>query len=112
MWLTILPAEQINDAAALAVASVGVCVGLNDLSSGAADVVISSGGELGKLVDLVRLARKTVSVAKFGARSGMTVSAVQMVLAAFGMIPPYANAIIQEVVDLSAILNGLRMLAS
>ena len=107
-----LPCCQVNDAAALAAASVGVCVGLNDLSSRAADVVISGGGELGKLVGLVRLARQTVSVANVGARYGMSVSVAQMVLAAVGVIPPFANAVIQEVVDISAIINGLRMLAA
>jgi cation transport ATPase len=104
--------SQLNDAAALAAASVGVCVGLSDLSSGAADVVISGGGELAKLVQLLRMARRTVAVASAGARGGMAASAVLMVLAAIGRVPPFANALAQELVDMSAIVNGLRMLAA
>jgi hypothetical protein len=40
----------------------------------------------------------------------MSISSLQMVLAAVGLIPPYANAVMQEMVDLGAVLNGLRVL--
>ena len=41
----------------------------------------------------------------------MSISVLQMCLAAAGIVPPFVNAILQEFVDLGAILNGLRVLA-
>jgi hypothetical protein len=35
-----------------------------------------------------------------------------MVLAAFGAVPPLVNACLQEVVDLTAIFNSLRVLST
>ena len=103
--------DGVNDAAALAMANVGVCIGLNDLSSASADIVITGGQELQKVAYLINLCRKTVNVARDGVRVGMSISVLQMCLAAAGIVPPFVNAILQEFVDLGAILNGLRVLA-
>ena len=102
--------DGVNDAAALSIANVGICIGLNDLSSASADVVVTGDEELQKVVQLIKLSQKTVDVARDGVRIGMSVSMMQMCLAAVGIVPPFVNAILQEFVDLGAILNALRVL--
>lgn len=40
---------------------------------------------------------------------GITLSAIGMVLAAIGMLPPIAGAVAQEAIDVIAILNASRV---
>jgi cation transport ATPase len=47
-------------------------------------------------------------VALQSAVGGMLISTVGMVSAAVGVLAPIAGAIVQEVVDLAAVLNALR----
>ena len=50
------------------------------------------------------------AVARTGIVVGMGLSAVLMVVAAFGGITPLQGALAQELIDVAAILNGLRAL--
>jgi cation transport ATPase len=47
-------------------------------------------------------------IALESAVGGMVLSAVGMILGAFGFLPPIVGAIGQEVIDLLAVLNALR----
>jgi hypothetical protein len=49
------------------------------------------------------------AIALQSAVGGMALSVVGMLFAAVGALPPVAGAIAQEVIDLAAILNALRM---
>jgi cation transport ATPase len=49
------------------------------------------------------------SIALQSALGGMALSVVGMGFAAAGMLPPVAGAIAQEVIDLVAVLNALRV---
>ena len=57
----------------------------------------------------MHIGRRMKRIALQSAVGGMALSVVGMVAAALGWLPPLAGAIAQEVIDLVAVLNALRM---
>jgi len=58
----------------------------------------------------VSIGRRALGIARQSVVFGIGLSAVAMVFAAFGCIPPLAGALLQEGIDVAAILNALRAL--
>jgi heavy metal translocating P-type ATPase len=101
--------DGINDAPAMQAATVGVAFGHeNDITSEAADAVVLD-RSLGKVDELIHIGGRMRRIALQSAVGGMVLSAAGMVFAALGLLPPISGAVIQEFIDLAAVLNALRV---
>ncbi len=106
---TLFVGDGINDAPAMLAATAGVAFGQNnDITAEAADAVLLE-PSLAKIDELMHIGRHMRKIALQSAVGGMALSLIGMTAAAMGYLPPVEGAVAQEIIDLAAVLNALRV---
>jgi len=100
--------DAIADAPALSVADVGVVLASRTVTTETAPDVLLLTDSLNGIFTAIQIGRRTIRIARQSIWIGLGLSAVAMLVAAFGGLSAIVGAAIQETIDVAVILNAMR----